>query len=559
MWVKDWLLPATVSFLLVFVSLQGMTDSVIDRKLQDGSVMELGRYHFTFDAYEHISDVDGPKVIFLGSSKMREAADGHLFETHSVIEDAQFFNLAYASERPYMRMLELESLISAEPDVLVMEVGPNSFSAMKTPLSEVNAERMNALLYHRPLTQSSEFLDHIVEEDLTVLDIGLRSKLNGSSTYGFQAIENALVDRFGAEETGWGCEEEPNNVRCVPSIDSHYYESYLRQPPQFSNSLNRIKGQGDEKLADFYGPTLDKYVTSSYHNPEGVYNKNHKSYDYIINKSIQSGIKVVLVALPYNPVMMDRIDLERWDYLTEAVKNYQNREEIKVINLMNSSFFNNDVYFNDFSHMSKEGEEQFLATTIAEIDAALITLGHQVKTGSNYPLPMMYPPTVYNRTDMNEVWAMDVDLSTPSHIQNGTGVTEGFSWMVTSHIDGSVIAVLPDEGRSTKDISTAPRIEYCYDSLTEEPLWIWIRGQSPDGNSDSIWLGWNGDQLDVGSKGVQLFSKDTVDPWTGEGSNDLRIQANATAGGNCLQLWMREDGVSIQDIIISNSALYIPW
>jgi len=558
MWVKDWLLPSTVSFLLVFVSLQGIMDSVIDRKLQDGSVMELGRYHFTFDAYEHINDVESPKVIFLGSSKMREAADGHLFEAHSVIEDAQFFNLAYASERPYMRMLELESLISAKPDVLVMEVGPNSFSAMQTPLSEVDAERMNALLYHRPLTQSNEFLDYLEKEDLTVLDIGLRSKLNGSSTYGFQAIENALVDRFGAEETGWGCEEQPNNVRCVPSVDSQYYESYLRQPPQFSNSLNRIKGQGEEKLAEFYGPTLDKYVTSSYHNPEGVYNKNHNSYDYIINKSIESGIKVVLVSLPYNPVMMDRIDQARWDYVTDALQLYQNRDGLKVIDLMSSSFFNNDVYFNDFSHMSKEGEAQFLATTIAEIDSALISSGYNGKTGPNYPVPMMRPPTVYNRTVMNEVWAMDVDLSTPSQIQNGTGASDGLSWMVESHNDGSAITVLPDEGRSTKDIITAPRIEYCYDSLIEETIWLWIKGQSPDGNSDSVWLGWNGNQLDVGSKGVQLFSKDTSDPWTGEGSNGLRIQASATFGANCLQIWMREDGVSIQSIKISNSDLYFP-
>lgn len=558
MWVKDWLLPTTVSFLLVFVSLQGFTDSMIDRKLQDGSVMELGRYHFTFDAYEHIKDVEDPKVIFLGSSKMREAANGHLFQEHSSIDDAQFFNLAYASERPYMRMLEMESLISAEPDVLVLEVGPNSFSAMKSPLSEVDAERMNALLYHRPLTQSNEFLDFVEREDFTVLDIGLRSKLNGSSTYGFQAIENALEDRFGDEETGWGCEKKPTNVRCVPSVDSQYYDSYLRQPPQFSNSLNRIKGQGDEKLAEFYGPTLDKYITSSYHNPEGIYNKNHRSYDYIINKSIQSGIKVVLVALPYNPVMMDRIDQARWDYLTEAVQGYQKRDDIQLVDLMNSSYFNNDVFFNDFSHMSEEGEAQFLATTIQEIDSALILAGYKGKTGSDYPVPMMYPPTVYNRTDINGIWNMDFDLSTPSQIQNGTGASDGLAWTVTSQYQGSAITVLLDEGRSTRDITTAPLIEYCFDSLVEEQLWIWIRGQSPDGNSDSVWLGWNGDQLDVGSKGVQLYSKDTIDPWTGEGSNGLRIKAIASVGENCLQLWMREDGVSIQGINISNSELYFP-
>ncbi len=559
MWIKEWFLPSFISFLLVFVSLQGFTDSVIDRKLQDGSVMELGRYHFTFDAYEHIQGVKGPKVVFLGSSKMREAANGHLFEDHSLVDGAHFFNLAYASERPYMRMLELESLISAEPDVLVLEVGPNSFSALNTPLSLVDAERMNALLYHRPWSQSNEFLNYIENEDFEVLNVGLKSKVNGASTYGFQAIENALVDMFGEEQTGWGCETEPNNVRCVPSVDSNYYESYLRQPPQFSNSLQRIKGQGDAKLGEFYGATLDKYVTSSYHNPEGEYNKNHRSFDYIINKSIQSGIKVILVALPYNPVMMDRIDKGRWEYVAEAVHDYETRDDLSVINLINSSFFNNDLLFNDFSHMSKEGEEQFLATTIAEIDLALTSSGFKAKSDFDYPMPKVYATTIYNKTDMSESWHMELNLSIPSTIRGGTGPNEGLSWTLTSSNHGSIISVFPDEGRSTKDIMTSTMIEYCYDSLAEEQVWIWIKGNSPNGNSDSVWLGWNGSQIDVGSKGVQLYSENSIDPWTSEGSDRLRIQANATVGVNCLQLWMREDGVSIQSIRLSNANTYQPW
>lgn len=226
---------------------------------------------------------------------------------------------------------------------------------------------------------------------------------------------------------------------------------------------------------------------------------------------------------------------------------------------MNSSYFNNDLFFNDFSHMSKEGEAQFLATTIAEIDSVLISSGYKAKSSSGYPVPMVYPPTVYNRTSVDNAWNMDFDLSAPSQIQNGTGASDGLTWMVTSPSDRPVITVFPDEGRGTKEVTTAPLIEYCYDSLTDESIWVWIKGRSPDGNSDSVWLGWNGHQLDVGSKGVQLFSKDTIDPWVGEGSNQLRIYANATVGENCLQVWMREDGVSVQAIKISNSNLFIPW
>ena len=199
------------------------------------------------------------------------------------------------------------------------------------------------------------------------------------------------------------------------------------------------------------------------------------------------------------------------------------------------------------------------ATTIVEIDSTLLSLGYKEETGVEYPSPMMYPPTVYNRTEVGDSWSMDFDLSNPSQIQNGTGASDGLAWTLTSQIHGSAITVLPDEGRSTKDVNTAPLIEYCYDSLTEEALWIWLKGQSPDGNSDSVWLGWNANQLEGGSKGVQLYSKETIDPWIGEGSNQLRIQVNANVGENCLQLWMREDGVSIQAIKISNSGLYQPW
>ncbi len=64
--------------------------------------------------------------------------------------------------------------------------------------------------------------------------------------------------------------------------------------------------------------------------------------------------------------------------------------------------------------MSKEGEEQFLATTIAEIDLALTSSGFKAKSDFDYPIPKVYATTIYNKTDMSESWQMELNLSIPS-------------------------------------------------------------------------------------------------------------------------------------------------
>ncbi len=71
---------------------------------------------------------------------------------------------------------------------------------------------------------------------------------------------------------------------------------------------------------------------------------------------------------------------------------------------------------------------------------------------------------------------------------------------------------------------TSTMIEYCYDSLAEEQVWIWIKGKSAQWDSDSVWLGWNGSQIDVGSRECNFIQKNSIDPWTSEGSDGLRIQ-----------------------------------
>ena len=188
-----WYLSALISLFLTLLMVNSSLSGVVDRKLIDGSVMELGRYHFTFEAYEYISEDEAPSVIAWGSSKMRESFDGYELEKISGHKDANFYNLGYASELPYLRLPELSSMISSNPDVLVLELGPNTFSYLSTPLDSSSLEKMNSLIYHSPLLNDGDYMTVMEHEDIDLLDASFGKRLKGHSRYSFPQLKTTLL------------------------------------------------------------------------------------------------------------------------------------------------------------------------------------------------------------------------------------------------------------------------------------------------------------------------------------------------------------------------------
>ena len=117
---------AVVTLLLFFPMVQ---DSIVKPRLYDGSINELGRYAFTFDAYEYIKDNSENPVIAIGSSKMREIFNGLTIGENTSYE-GEFYNLAYAGDRPYVRMIEIDAMIELNPKLVIFEIGANTFSSI---------------------------------------------------------------------------------------------------------------------------------------------------------------------------------------------------------------------------------------------------------------------------------------------------------------------------------------------------------------------------------------------------------------------------------------------
>ena len=153
-----------IIFLLLNMSV--VDSSIVKPRLYDGTVNQLGRYSFTFDAYDSISTRDNPSVIAIGSSRMREIFDGGLIGNLSQT-GYDFFNLAYGMDLPYIRMIEIHELIKASPELVIIEIGPSTFSQLDPSVNHYNRtmQFMAHLMSMKPYIAEPEWFGVIEESD----------------------------------------------------------------------------------------------------------------------------------------------------------------------------------------------------------------------------------------------------------------------------------------------------------------------------------------------------------------------------------------------------------
>jgi hypothetical protein len=365
------LLSCLIAFVTIMVVSPSLTTAIIKPRLYDGSINELGRYSMTFDAYEYIEKHSDYSIIAIGSSKMREAFDGQLL---GQLDDSNhdFFNLATAGDRPYVRMLEISAILELNPEIIIIEIGPNTFSSLATPVPGSVHSRM-AHLISLGSVDLDTFPNNVLNStDEVMLPNSRSDQLKLLASYVPIAIEDTIEIELFSGEQPYPCSGSRANVRCVPLPNNSTYDEYLRYPTQFPNSLEVIKAGNSSRwtIEEFYGPALDAYINRSYHNPEGVLNKNQVAFEYMIEQFTEAGIEVVLVGLPYNPVLLNRLSIGQWNYYNTSIETYTDMPFVTVYDMMWDNDWE-DFHFNDYTHMSKEGEVLFANKLIQRLSPLL--------------------------------------------------------------------------------------------------------------------------------------------------------------------------------------------
>jgi hypothetical protein len=147
------------------------------------------------------------------------------------------------------------------------------------------------------------------------------------------------------------------------------------------------------------------------------------------------------------------------------------------------------------------------------------------------------------------------------HYDNNTA--QGNSrWQEVGPTDGFTgtkgMQALPNSGASndTGYASGSPRLDFEVDFIKTGTHYIWIRAWGAGGNDDSCHAGLDGREIDTcdrmsGWSGIYTWSNGTMD--------DPPSTFEVTSTGlHILNIWMREDGIIIDKIVLTTNPDYVP-
>lgn len=138
----------------------------------------------------------------------------------------------------------------------------------------------------------------------------------------------------------------------------------------------------------------------------------------------------------------------------------------------------------------------------------------------------------------------------------GTGGASGSSWLAYSDgtaSNGFALRAEPNSGAYTGLNLNGPRLDYDVYFDTPGTYYVFVRASAPSGNDDSFHAGLNGqavtNQTGIGMHRVGAWA------WAESANNGIAVQIIVpSTGKHTFNLWMREDGVQLDKIIVKSAA-----
>ena len=140
-----------------------------------------------------------------------------------------------------------------------------------------------------------------------------------------------------------------------------------------------------------------------------------------------------------------------------------------------------------------------------------------------------------------------------SAMQNGSGNASGNIWQLFTSTDasgGEALRAEPNTGVNTGLNTNGPRLDYDIEFTTTGIYRAYVRSASQSGVDDSYHLGING----VPVTNLSGYGMDRVGSWgwVDDANGGTPVEINITTPGkHTLNLWMREDGVEVDKIVLS--------
>lgn len=137
-------------------------------------------------------------------------------------------------------------------------------------------------------------------------------------------------------------------------------------------------------------------------------------------------------------------------------------------------------------------------------------------------------------------------------IQPGTGTAAAHTWQEVTGVagaSGSVMQSTPNTGVATDTLTFGPRLDFKVDFHSTGTYYVFLHlPHHASGNDDSV---------NIGLDGALIASNlgNTTGSWRWRTTNPVTIGLNITTPGvRTFNIWMREDGVMVDKVILSTNA-----
>jgi len=563
------MMSAMVAIVTVIIISTSAGPAIVKPMLLDGSLISNGRFAFVYDAYETIEDDGGPSVVGIGSSILMAGMNGTCMQEESEIENARFYNMAMSGGKPYSEMIQIPALIDANPDVVMLEVGPNSLygwdenSSFYDDVLEYNEFRFQLMSMGMSGNHFGDWYTVLDEIDQQWVDDNQIGRTDAWSEYTRDAIEEFLRREIDDVTNALGID----SYSYVPSVGSHEWDDYLSEP---NWRISKFDPMSPIQIREYLDKKMPSKSQQDVYLPRPNGTQNHKALDYMIHELLNASIEVVLVGIPHHPWVNEYLEPGQLDGMNSTYDIYTSLDGVTPLQMYWEEW--PSEAYSDRNHLDAEGRGVFCKRVTPIIDAILNgTDPLSVEIDPDvYEIPVEAGPNIESCVGSGLEFVEDsgivsIEAEDYTHCLYGLWQAMDSQWEFDSEIsgyygDGYVVAN-PDVKVRMGDTTDGPRLGYNITFSNSGNYTIWLRMSAPNGGSDSVHVGLNGLPITYGYGA----STRTGDVWSWQNSScsvcsdKLQLEVYVPSEGqHQLHIWMREDGVRIDSIIMTNIAGFDP-
>ncbi|MFH2066101.1 MAG: tandem-95 repeat protein [Pseudomonadota bacterium] len=152
-----------------------------------------------------------------------------------------------------------------------------------------------------------------------------------------------------------------------------------------------------------------------------------------------------------------------------------------------------------------------------------------------------------------------VSIEAENYDDNVPVGSHSWNFVTPSGYSGTgAMQALPNNGTNINSgyTSTACRLDYAVNFVKTGIHYIWLRGQGAADVDDSLHVGLDGSAV-TSSDRITLFN--SIWTWSQDTMDGVVATINvATPGVHTINVWMREDGMVLDKLLLSNNAGYVP-